>query len=57
MDSFGVKVPANTKINDKVYVFKDFKHACTFLKNPNDIANVIAVVCNFSSKRVPRIEK
>jgi hypothetical protein len=55
MDNTSVKVDETVKNGDTVYVFKDFKHACTFIDDPKDLANVIATIANLSILRVPRV--
>jgi alanine racemase len=57
MDSLTAKVDKSVKINDCVYVIKDYKHGCTFIKDYKDSANLIAVICGMNIDRVPRIEK
>jgi alanine racemase len=55
MDNLSVKVDKTVKKGDTVYIIKDIKHAATFINDPSDLANVIAVIANLSVTRVPRV--
>jgi alanine racemase len=55
MDNTSVKVDNTVKNGDTVYFFRDFKHACTFIDDASDVANVIATIANLSVVRVPRV--
>jgi alanine racemase len=55
MDNLSVKVDKTVKKGDTVYIFKDIKHASTFIDDPSDLANIIAVIANLSVTRVPRV--
>lgn len=54
MDSMAIAVDDNVKVGDKVYVFKDFEHAITYLTDKTDVANIIAALCALT-KRIPRV--
>ncbi|GHU49664.1 hypothetical protein FACS189459_1820 [Bacilli bacterium] len=55
MDNLSVSIDETVKIGDKVEIIRDFEHAKTFIDDPNDIANVIAMITNLSVTRVPRV--